>query len=127
MDPIDGRDRALFQFAGNSLVCNQHEFFDQLVRFVVLDTFQFYRMPFFIDPDFYLWKIEVQCAMLEPLLSHQCCQFPGNVQPFPQLIAGRRAQDCISLFVRKPMRASNDAVCKPCAFCGAVLIEMDKY
>ena len=69
VDPIDGRNRALFQFARNSLVCDQHEFFDQLVRFIVLDTLQFYRMPLFIDPDFYLWKVEVQRAMLESFLS----------------------------------------------------------
>src|SRR4030095_10501506 len=43
VDPIDGRNRALFQLARNSLVCNQHEFFDQLVRFIILDTLQFYR------------------------------------------------------------------------------------
>src|SRR5438046_8426566 len=28
VDPIDGRNRALFQLARDSLVCGQHEFFD---------------------------------------------------------------------------------------------------
>jgi hypothetical protein len=65
MDPIDGRNRALFQLARDSLVCDQHEFFNQLVRFIIFDTLQFYRVSLFIDPDFYLREIEVQGAMLE--------------------------------------------------------------
>src|SRR4029077_14975416 len=65
VDAIDGRNRALFQLARDSLVCGQHEFFDQLVRYIILDTLQFYRVSLFINADFYLRKIEVQGAMLE--------------------------------------------------------------
>src|SRR5438094_1269711 len=65
VDPIDGRNRALFELARDSFVCGQHEFFDKLVRFIILDTLQLYGVSVFIDPDFYLREVEVQGAVLE--------------------------------------------------------------
>jgi hypothetical protein len=49
------------------------------------------------------------------------------VQPFAQLIAGCRGQNRVSLFVRKPVCASNYAVRKARAFCTTVFVEMNKY
>src|SRR5215475_9221915 len=68
VNPIDGRNGMLFQLPRNSLVCGQHEFFDQLVRFIILDSLQFYGVTLLIDPDFYLREIEVESAMLESFL-----------------------------------------------------------
>jgi hypothetical protein len=49
------------------------------------------------------------------------------VQPLAQLIAGCRGQNRVSLFVRKPVRASNYAARKTRAFCIPVFVEMNKY
>src|SRR6266436_2768131 len=49
VDAIDGGNSALFKLPRDSLVCRQHEFFDQLVRFVVLNALQPYWMALFID------------------------------------------------------------------------------
>src|SRR5437016_14487534 len=84
VDPIDGRNRALFQLARDRFVCGQHEFFDKLVRFIILDTFQLYWVPVFIDPDFYLGEIEVKGAMLESPLRQSCSDFPGKCPPSAQ-------------------------------------------
>src|SRR5262249_44178651 len=56
---------ALLQFACDGFVCRQHEFFDQLMRFIVLYTLQSDRLALLIDPHFYLGKIEVQRAVVE--------------------------------------------------------------
>src|ERR1700757_3018147 len=59
VNAINGGNRALLKLPRDSFVCCQHEFFDQLVRFVILDALQFYWLPLFIHPDFYFWEIEV--------------------------------------------------------------------
>src|SRR3954470_2511571 len=65
MDTIDGRNGTLLKLTCDGLVCRQHEFFNELVRFIVLDALQFYRPPVFIEPDFCLWKIKIEPTMLE--------------------------------------------------------------
>src|SRR5262249_48111637 len=65
VDAIDGGNRPLLELTRDSLVCHQHELFDQLVRFVVFNALQSYRMAPFIDPDFYFWKIEIERAVFE--------------------------------------------------------------
>ena len=42
VNAIDCWNRAFFQFSRDRLVCRQHKFFDQLMRFIVLDAFQSY-------------------------------------------------------------------------------------
>src|SRR5262249_34567123 len=101
--------------------------FDQLVRFVVLDTLQFYGTPVLIQPDLYLWKIEVQSAVLESLASQQCGKLPGNMEPFLQLIARRCPQNRVSLFVGQPMCTSDHAASKTRALRGSVFVEINKY
>src|SRR5438309_4071977 len=76
MNAIDGGNRPFRKLARDSLVCCQHEFFDQLVRFVVFNALQSYRMALFIDPDFYFWKIEIERTVFEPLPPHQDCELP---------------------------------------------------
>src|SRR5215471_4456321 len=79
VNAVDAGNRALLELACDRLVCRQHELFDQLMRFVVLNAFQSYRMTLFIDPDFYLWKIEVERAVLESFPPQQCCELPGEM------------------------------------------------
>src|SRR5438093_4620804 len=38
VNTIDSGNRAILEFACDSLICRQHELFDKLVRFVVLNT-----------------------------------------------------------------------------------------
>src|SRR5512132_4407838 len=65
VNAIDYWNCAFFQFPRHRFVCRQHEFFDQLMRFIVLNALQSYWFALCIDPDFYLWKIKVQRAVFE--------------------------------------------------------------
>src|SRR2546423_13754954 len=65
VNAIDCWNCALFQFPRHCFVCRQHEFFDQLMRFIVLDALKSYRFALCIDPDFYLSKIKIQRAVFE--------------------------------------------------------------
>src|SRR5215831_17796928 len=65
MNAIDRWNCAFLQFACDSFVCRQHEFFDQLMRFIILYTLQSDRLALLIDPHSYLGKIEVQRAVVE--------------------------------------------------------------
>src|SRR6476619_1217327 len=60
VNAVDCWNCALFQFPCHRFVCRQHKFFDQLMRFIVLDALQSYWFAVWIDPDFYLWKIKVE-------------------------------------------------------------------
>src|SRR6266487_541852 len=62
VNAVDGWNCALFQVSRHRFVCRKHKFFDQLMRFIVLDAFQSYWFALCVDPDFYLWKIKIQCA-----------------------------------------------------------------
>src|SRR5213083_1019715 len=66
VNTVDGRNCAILEFACDSLICRQHELLDKLVRFVVLNALESYRMALFIDPDLDLWKVEVERTMLKP-------------------------------------------------------------
>src|SRR6478752_4423199 len=65
MNAIDCWNCALFQFPRHSFICDQHEFLDQLMRFIVLDALQSNWFALRIDRDFYLWKIKLQRAVFE--------------------------------------------------------------
>jgi hypothetical protein len=65
VNAIDCWKSALFQFARHRFVCCKHEFFNQLMRFIVLDALQSHRFAVCIDPNFYLWKIKIQRAVFE--------------------------------------------------------------
>src|SRR5262249_4154952 len=127
MNAIDCWNRRLFHFAGHRFVCGQHEFFNQLMRFIVLDALQSCWLALFIDPDFYLWKIEIQRAVFESLPPQQRGEFPGDMKPFTQLVAGRRHQNRVCFFVREPERTANDASRKPRAFGHAAFVELNEY
>src|SRR5262245_6518115 len=127
MNAIDCWNRALFQFARHRFVCRQHEFFNQLMRFIVLDALQSCWLALFIDPDFYLWKIEIQRAVFESLPPQQRSEFPGDMKPFTQLVAGRRHQNRVCFFVREPERTANDASRKPRASGHAAFVELNEY
>src|SRR6266853_3392013 len=59
VDAIDGGNSAFLELPGDRFVRCQHEFFDELVRFVILHALQSYWVTLFIDPDFYFRKIEI--------------------------------------------------------------------
>ena len=65
MHAIDRRDRSVPQLARNRFVGREHEFFDQLMRFIVLDPLEPRRLAVSIDINFDLWKIEIERAVLE--------------------------------------------------------------
>ena len=65
VNAIDCWNCALFQFPRHRFICRQHEFFDQLMRFIVLDALQSNWFAVRIDRDFYLWKIKLQRAVFE--------------------------------------------------------------
>src|ERR1043165_1775578 len=83
-------------------------------------------MPIFIDPDFYLREIEVQSAMLKSILAEYGGELTGKMQSFAQLVGRWRIQNCVSLFVREPVRASNHTAGKARALRGSAFVEMNK-
>src|SRR5207302_7419533 len=84
VNAIDGGNRPFRKLARDSLVCCQHEFFDQLVRFVVFNALQSYRMALFFEPSLLLLKIQNEPRGVEPLPPPQECQVPSLVLPFAQ-------------------------------------------
>src|SRR5438309_10134420 len=76
VNAMDGGNRAFLKLSRDSLVCGQHELFDQLVRLIVFDALQSYGTSLFIQPDLYLWKVEVERAMLESFPPQQGSEFP---------------------------------------------------
>ena len=59
VDAVNRRDEPVFQLARDSFVGGQHEFLDELMRFVVLDSFERDWFSIFVETDFYLGKIKV--------------------------------------------------------------------
>src|SRR5262249_24523381 len=72
-------------------------------------------------------KIEIQRAVFESLPPQQRGEFPGDMKPFTQLVAGRRHQNRVCFFVREPERTANDASRKPRAFGHAAFVELNEY
>src|SRR6266481_2436667 len=96
------------------------------MRVIVLDTLEPDGLTLLIEPEFYFWKIEVQCSVFEPFPTQQGCEFPGEVKLFTQLIARRRGQDGVCFLVREPVRTANDATCKTCASDHATFVKVDE-
>jgi hypothetical protein len=69
VNSVNRRDCPLLELTRNSFIRCKHEFFDQLVRFIIFNAFDFYRLTLFIEPNFRLWKIQIQRALLEAFLS----------------------------------------------------------
>src|SRR6476619_1652529 len=67
VNAVDYWNCALFQFPRHRFICHQHKFFDQLMRFIVLDALQSNWFAMCINRDFYLWKIKLQRAVFESL------------------------------------------------------------
>src|SRR6476619_5682161 len=65
VNAVDCCNCPLFQVSRHCFVCREHEFLNQLMRFIILDAFQSHWFALCIDPDFYLWTIQVQRAVLE--------------------------------------------------------------
>src|SRR6266446_7321833 len=79
VNAIDCGNGAVLQLARHGLVRGQHEFFDQLMRFIILDALKAHWLASFIQPYFYVRKIEIERAMLESLSPQQRGKFPGDV------------------------------------------------
>src|SRR5262245_28152360 len=90
VNTIDRGNCSLFQFPRHRFVCCEHEFFDQLMRFIVLDALKTYWFALLVDPDFYLWKIKVQRAVFESFSPQQRGKLPRQMKAFTQSIPGRR-------------------------------------
>ena len=60
MDAIDRWHGAVLQLARHGFVCGQHEFLDQLMRFIILDALEAHWLATFIQPHFYVRKIEIE-------------------------------------------------------------------
>ena len=82
MHPVDRRDETVLQFARHRLVRREHEFLDQLVRFIVFDSLELDRLAFRIETHLYFREIEIERALVEALSAQERGQFPGDVQPF---------------------------------------------
>src|SRR6266513_4522959 len=71
MNPVNRGNGSVPQLARDRLVRGQHEFFNQLMRFVVLDPLQTNWPAVCINMHFYFRKIEIERAMLESLAAQQ--------------------------------------------------------
>ena len=108
MHAIDRGDRPILELTRHGFVRREHEFFDQLVRFIVLDAFEEDRLAFLVQPHFHLWKIEVEGSLLETLLAQKGGEFPGHMQPLAQLVVRRGAKNRVSLAISQAARAADD-------------------
>ena len=68
------------QLARDCFVSREHEFFDQLMRFIVLDSFEPCRFAVFVDIDFHFREIEIERALLESFAAQQRSELPRIVQ-----------------------------------------------
>ena len=59
------------QLARDRFVGGEHEFFNQLMRFVILDALEPNRFAVFIEIHFHFREIEVERAMLESFAAQQ--------------------------------------------------------
>src|SRR5438132_2482835 len=71
VDAINCRDRPLPQLARDRFIGREHEFFNQLMRFVVLNPLEPNRLAVLIDINFDFRKIKIERAVLEAFLTEQ--------------------------------------------------------
>src|SRR5215471_5160371 len=126
VNAVDCWNGALFQFPSYRFVCRQHEFFDQLMRFIVLDTLQSNWLAVCIDPDFYLREIKLQRAVFESFSPQQRGKLPSKMKPFAQLVARRGHQYPVCFFIRKPVGTPNHASRKARAPSRTTFVELNK-
>src|SRR5262249_36561224 len=78
---IDRRDEAVLQVPPHRFVGRDHEFLDQLIRFVILDSFEPQRTTALaIDHHLDLRKIQIERAMSETPAAQERGQFPRRMQ-----------------------------------------------
>jgi len=65
VDPVERGPAALDQFGGDGLVCQKHEFLDQLMRNIISNLFDQKYAAFFIQTDFGFREIQIQRTGLE--------------------------------------------------------------
>ena len=71
MNAVDRRNSARLQLACDRFVRRQHELFDELMRFVILDPLQLHRLARVIQTHFYFGEIEVEGSVLKTFASQQ--------------------------------------------------------
>src|SRR6202790_2975645 len=71
MHAVNCRNRTLLQLARDRLICGQHIFLDELVRFIVLNSLQLQSLTVCIDMYFHFRKIEIERAVLEASAAKQ--------------------------------------------------------
>src|SRR5580704_12276806 len=81
VNAVNSGDRAMPQLARYRFVGCEHEFFDQLMRFVVLDALEPNRLALWIEINFHFGEIEIERAMFKTFATQQRCKLPRGVQP----------------------------------------------
>ena len=71
MNTVDGRGFSFKQVASYRLICCQHEFFDQFMRFVVWGLDYFFYLARGVDVNFQFRDLEIDTAVFKSLLSQQ--------------------------------------------------------
>ena len=126
MDAIDRGDGPVLELARDGFVGREHEFFDQLVRFIVLDAFEEDRLALLVQPHFHFGKIEIERTLFETFLAQEGGQFPGHVQPFAQLVVRRGAKNRVGLAISQAARAADDRSGEAAALRAAVFGELNE-
>ena len=81
MNAIDRRDRAVLEFARDRFVRGEHEFLDELMRFIVLDPLETDRFAIFIDAALSLPESRDRANLRETFPAQKRRQSPRRVQP----------------------------------------------
>ena len=66
---------------GDGFVGGEHELFDELMAFVVLDFFETLGVAVFIDEDFRLGHVEVEAAVGHAISAETRGNFPERTNP----------------------------------------------
>ena len=127
MNAINRRHEPILQLARNRFVGREHEFLDQLMRFVVLDSLETQRASgLFVDDHFHFRKIEVERAVGETAPAQNRGEIPGGVQTTRELVVRRFLDKRIGLFVSEPAGALDDGAGEAGTLRSAVLGEADE-
>src|ERR1700719_211886 len=81
VNAVNCGERSMPQLTRDRFVRREHEFFDELMRFVVLDSLQPDGLAIGVDVNFDFREIEIERAVLETFTTQQRSEFPGSVQP----------------------------------------------
>ena len=108
VNAVDRRLPGQLELAGDDLVGEEHELFDELVRFVVLDAFEALGFAVFVEPHFDLGKIEVEGALGEAVFAEERRELPSGVNAFAGLVLGFVLKNGVGLLVSQARGAADN-------------------